>query len=59
MRMRPVPRLHGGGGQTVEMKPGGERIMLLGLRPALKGESPRPTLTCDKAGAMRLEAAVP
>jgi copper(I)-binding protein len=36
MRMRPVPRLDLPAGQTIELKPGGYHVMLMGLKAPLR-----------------------
>ena len=59
MRMRPVPRIEVPAGATVELKPGGYHIMLLGLRGDLKpGTTVKVTLSLEKAGPMTVEAQV-
>jgi hypothetical protein len=59
MRMRPVPRIELPAGATVELKPGGLHIMLLGLRGDLKpGGTVTVTLSLEKAGPMIVEAQV-
>jgi hypothetical protein len=59
MRMRPVPRIEVPAGATVELKPGGYHIMLLGLRGDLKpGTTVKVTLSREKAGPMTVEAQV-
>jgi copper(I)-binding protein len=59
MRMRPVPRIDVPAGATVELKPGGYHIMLLGLRSDLKpGTAVKVTVTLEKAGPVTLEAPV-
>jgi copper(I)-binding protein len=59
MRMRPVPRIEVPAGATVELKPGGYHIMLLGLRGDLKpGATVRVRLSLEKAGSMTVEAPV-
>lgn len=46
-------------GQTVELKPGGLHIMLMGLtRPLVQGQSYKLTLTFEKAGRVELDVAV-
>jgi hypothetical protein len=56
MRMRPLPEgLAIAGGETVELKPGGLHLMLVGLRhPLVQGESVPLTLTFD--GGLAVEA---
>jgi copper(I)-binding protein len=57
MKMRPVT----GGleikpGQTVELKPGGFHIMLMGLKQPLEaGQTVKGTLTFEKAGTVEIE----
>jgi copper(I)-binding protein len=60
MKMRHLPNgLEIKPGQTVELKPGGYHLMLLGLRDGLKqGEKVKGTLTFEKAGAVEVEYAV-
>lgn len=59
MRMRPVPRIEVPAGATVELKPGGYHIMLLGLRGDLKpGATVKVTVALEKAGPMTVEAPV-
>jgi copper(I)-binding protein len=51
MKMRPVGALAVAPGQTVELKPGGEHIMLTGLKQPLKpGDSFPLTLRFERAG---------
>lgn len=59
MRMRPVPRIEVPAGATVELKPGGYHIMLLGLRDDLRpGATVKVTLSLEKAGPLTVEAQV-
>jgi copper(I)-binding protein len=59
MRMRPVPRIDLPAGATVELKPGGYHVMLLGLRGDLKpGATVKVTLSLEKGGPMTIEAQV-
>lgn len=59
MGMRPVARLEIPAGATVELKPGGYHIMLIGLEQELKvGESIEITLTFEKAGEVKVTAEV-
>jgi len=53
MRMRQVDTIDLPAGRTVELKPGGLHIMLLGLKAPLKAGDTFPmTLTFEKAGAI-------
>lgn len=46
-------------GKSVEMKPGGYHLMLMGLKQPLKvGETVKATMTFEKAGAMPVELKV-
>jgi periplasmic copper chaperone A len=59
MRMRRVENLPVAGGGSVVLKPGGDHIMLMGLRQPLKeGELVKLTLVFEKAGAIDIEATV-
>lgn len=59
MAMRPVPRLPLPAGGTLELKPGGYHVMLLGLtRPLHAGDTVKVTLTFEKSAPMTIEAAV-
>jgi periplasmic copper chaperone A len=59
MVMRPLPKADVPAGGTLEMKPGGYHIMLLGLKQDLKaGETIDVALTFEKAGQMSVEARV-
>ena len=59
MKMRPRPKFEVAGGATLEMKPGGHHIMLLGLTRDLKaGDTVRVTVTFEKAGTMTVDAPV-
>jgi copper(I)-binding protein len=59
MVMQPRPQFDIPAGGTLEMKPGGSHIMLLGLKQALKpGDSVNVVLTFQKAGQMSVEAPV-
>jgi len=59
MRMRPVRRIEVPAGATIELKPGGYHIMLLGLRHDLRpGDAVKVTLSLEKAGPMTVEARV-
>jgi copper(I)-binding protein len=59
MKMRPLDELAIAPGQTLELKPGGNHIMLEGLkRPLKEGEHFPLTLTFEKAGAREIEVMV-
>lgn len=59
MKMRPLDRPTVAPGQTLEFKPGGAHIMLLGLKHPLKeGESFPLVLTFEKAGDVSVEVKV-
>lgn len=59
MAMRPLPRLPLPAGGTLELKPGGYHVMLLGLtRPLHAGDTVKVTLTFEKAAPLTIEAAV-
>jgi copper(I)-binding protein len=59
MRMRPLAKFEVPPGTTLEMKPGGRHVMLLGLTRDLKpGDVVRVTLTFERAGPMTIEAPV-
>ncbi|MFN3076562.1 MAG: copper chaperone PCu(A)C [Alphaproteobacteria bacterium] len=59
MKMRPVPGIDIAPGATVEMKPGGLHVMLIGLKAPLKeGETFPLALTFEKAGEVRVEVMV-
>ena len=59
MRMRRVDVVAVPGGKSVELKPGGRHVMLIGLRAPLKeGETFPLTLTFDKAGTITVTVAV-
>ena len=46
-------------GETVELKPGGEHVMMTGLKQPLKmGQHIKGTLTFEKAGKVDIEYAV-
>src|SRR5262249_2376444 len=57
MKMRPLPNgLEIKPGQTVELKPGGSHIMLLGLKQPLEaGKMVKGTLVFKKAGTVEIE----
>jgi len=57
--MRAVGALELKPGATVELKPGGLHLMLMGLeRPLKEGESLKLVLTFEKAGTIEVEASV-
>lgn len=59
MKMRPRPKFEVAGGGRLEMKPGGQHIMLLGLKRDLKpGDTVSLTVTFEKAGRMTVDAPV-
>lgn len=59
MRMRPVRRIEIPAGATIELKPGGYHIMLLGLRSDLRsGTTVKVKLSLEKAGPLAVEAQV-
>jgi len=59
MQMRPAGPLTIEPGKTVELKPGGYHLMLLGLKQPLKAGDKLPlTLTFEKAGARDVTAAI-
>ncbi len=59
MRMRPAEPLAIAPGETAELKPGAEHLMLTGLKEPLKaGESFPLTLTFEKAGAITVAVKV-
>lgn len=59
MQMRPIAGLDIPAGQPVTLKPGGEHIMLLGLKgPLREGQSFPMTLTFEKAGTRDVNVAV-
>ena len=60
MKMREVEGgLVVGAGETVEMKPGGTHVMLVGLKaPLKKGETVALELTFEKAGVVNVDAPV-
>ncbi len=59
MAMRPIPRMPLPAGGTLELKPGGYHVMLLGLtRDLHAGDTVKVTLTFEKAAPMTIEAAV-
>ena len=59
MKMRPIAGLDIPAGQPVDLKPGGEHIMLIGLQqPLREGQSFTLTLNFEKAGARTVSVAV-
>lgn len=59
MGMRPVERVEIPAGGSVELKPGGYHVMLIGLKRELKvGETIEITLTFEKAGEVKVSAEV-
>ena len=59
MRMRPVDAIPVAPGQTVELRPGGFHIMLIGLKePLVQGTRVPLTLRFERAGEVRVELAV-
>ena len=60
MKMRPLANgIEIKPGQTVELKPGGEHIMFVGLnRPLTKGEHIKGTLNFEKAGKVDVDFSV-
>jgi periplasmic copper chaperone A len=58
-RMRQVTSLEIKPGQTIELKPGGMHVMLMGLKqPLSKGQTVKGTLVFEKAGTVAIEFAV-
>lgn len=58
-KMRPIPAIEIEPGRTVELKPGGFHVMLLGLkRPLSSGKTIPLTVTFEKAGSVTVEVAV-
>ncbi len=59
MRMRPVPTLDIAPGATIELKPSGMHMMLIGLRRPLLAEDMIPvTLTFADGGSVAIEVYV-
>lgn len=59
MTMRPLARFRLPPGGTLEMKPGGYHVMLLGLtRDLHPGDTVAVTLTFEKAGPLTVQAPV-
>lgn len=59
MKMRPIERIPVPAGATVELKPGGYHVMLIGLERELReGDRVPLELAFEKAGTMRIEAEV-
>lgn len=58
MKMRPVPFIEIGS-DSVELKPGGLHIMLMGLKPSFQRKEKIPlTLTFEKAGTVTIDFSV-
>lgn len=58
-KMRPVTGLEIKPGETVELKPGGMHLMLMGLKqPLQQGQAVKGTLVFEKAGTIAVEFAV-
>jgi len=58
-RMRQVASLEIKPGETVELKPGGMHVMLMGLKqPLTNGQTLKGTLVFEKAGTVAIEFAV-
>lgn len=58
-RMRQVKNLEIKPGQTIELKPGGMHVMLVGLKkPISQGQTIKGTLVFEKAGTVAIEFAV-
>jgi periplasmic copper chaperone A len=58
-KMRQVPVLEINPGQTLELKPGGMHVMLMGLKEPLKqGQKVKGTLVFEKAGTVAIEFTV-
>lgn len=58
-KMRPIPAIEIEPGGTVELKPGGFHVMLLGLKkPLSSGKTIPLTVTFEKAGSVTVEVAV-
>lgn len=58
-RMRQVTSLEIKPGQTIELKPGGMHVMLMGLKqPLSKGQTVKGTLVFEKAGTVAVEFTV-
>lgn len=59
MRMRPVPSIDVGPGETVALKPGGLHVMLVGLKaPLAAGRKLSLLMTFEKAGTTNVEVTV-
>jgi copper(I)-binding protein len=59
MRMRPVPDIPVPAGQTVELRPGGLHVMLIGLTaPLVEGARVPLTLRFERAGEVAVDLAV-
>jgi len=58
-RMRQVKSLEIKPGQTIELKPGGMHVMLMGLKqPLSQGQTVKGTLVFEKAGTVAVEFTV-
>ena len=58
-RMRQIPALEIKPGETVELKPGGMHVMMMGLKQPLKqGQKVKATLVFEKAGPLEIEFTV-
>ena len=58
-RMRQIPALEIKPGETVELKPGGMHVMMMGLKQPLKqGQKVKATLVFEKAGPLHVEFTV-
>lgn len=59
MRMRPVPQVEISPGESVELKPGGLHLMMMGLQePLVQGQSVPVTLRFEHAGQITVELGV-
>jgi copper(I)-binding protein len=59
MRMRPIDGIDVPAGKTIELKPGGQHVMFVGLTQTLKSGAHFPmTLRFEKAGAVKVEVQV-
>ena len=59
MRMRPIEAIDIPAGQTVELKPGGNHVMFMGLTQTLKAGARFPlTLKFEKAGEVKVDVQV-
>jgi copper(I)-binding protein len=58
-KMRQVPALEIKPGETIELKPGGVHLMLMGLKQPLKqGQKVKGTLVFERAGTVAIEFAI-